>query len=209
MGAFIVFEGGEGVGKSTQARSLARRLSKNGYRVVQTREPGGTPLGESARRWLKTQPLLTPVTELALFIAARAQLVHEVILPALNSRHVVVCDRFTGSSIAYQGYGRGLDLELIQRLNDAATGGLQPDQVVLLDFPVEAGLARKPGDRRDSFESQSMDFHERVREGFLATASKCPDRWLVLDASLKQRALGEMVWKAIQPHLDSKEGLNR
>ena len=209
MGAFIVFEGGEGVGKSTQARSLARRLSKNGYDVVQTREPGGTSLGESARRWLKTQPNLVPVTELALFISARAQLVKEVILPALDSRHVVVCDRFTGSTIAYQGYGRGLDLELIRSLNDAATGALRPDLVVLLDIPVEAGLARKPGGHRDSFESQAMEFHERVREGFLAIASKCPDRWLVLDASMKRQALGEVVWEAIQPHLVSKEGLNQ
>ena len=209
MGAFIVFEGGEGVGKSTQARSLARRLSKNGYDVVRTREPGGTSLGESARRWVKTQPHLTPVTELTLFISARAQLVEEVILPALNSHHVVVCDRFTGSTIAYQGYGRGLDLELIRSLNDASTGGLQPDLVVLLDIPVEAGLARKPGSHRDSFESQTMEFHKRVREGFLATASKCPDRWLVLDASMKRQALGEVVWEAIQPHLVSKEGLNQ
>ena len=209
MGAFIVFEGGEGVGKSTQARSLARRLSKNGYDVVQTREPGGTSLGESARRWLKTQPNLAPVTELALFISARAQLVKEVILPALDSRHVVVCDRFTGSTIAYQGYGRGLDLELIRSLNDAATGALRPDLVLLLDIPVEAGLARKPGGHRDSFESQAMEFHERVREGFLAIASKCPDRWLVLDASMKRQALVEVVWEAIQPHLVSKEGLNQ
>ena len=209
MGAFIVFEGGEGVGKSTQARTLARRLSGNGYHVVQTREPGGTRFGETVRRWLKTPHALTPVSELALFISARAQLVEEVIAPALASQRVVVCDRFTGSTLAYQGYGRGLDLELIRKLNDAATGGLRPDKVVLLDIPVEAGLARKPGGRRDTFESQTMEFHERVREGFLAIAAKCPDRWLVLDASLKREALGEMVWKTIQPHLGSKEGLNQ
>ncbi len=202
MGAFIVFEGGEGAGKSTQVEALARRLSREGYEVVSTHEPGGTPLGEDVRSWLKTRTDLTPTTELLLFAAARAQLVENVIAPALHSGKIVICDRFTASTIAYQGYGRGLDMELIGRLNQAATGGLQPDLTVFLDVPVEVGLARKKGSGFDTFEAEAIEFHLRVRDGYLAQAAHEADSWLILDSTLKRDALASEIWTKIQPLLE-------
>ena len=202
MGAFVVFEGGEGAGKSTQARLLHRRLTREGYPVILTREPGGTGLGEAVRRWLKTRPGLTPLTELALLTAGRSQHVEQVISPALDSRQVVICDRFTASTAAYQGHGRGVDLELIYRLNEAATHGLRPDLTILMDLPVGAGLARKRGGPQDTFESEAAEFHRRVREGYLALASSEPARWLVLDGSLEKKALAAQVRARVQPLLD-------
>ena len=201
MGALIVFEGGEGAGKSTQARVLCRRLSREGYGVVAVREPGGTPLGEAVRRWLKTRPGLTPLTELLLFASARAQLVERVISPALRARRIVVCDRFIASTVAYQGYGRGLNLDLIHRLNQTATNGLSPDLTVFLDVPVEEGLARKGDSLRDTFESETVDFHRRVREGYLALASEAPEGWLVADGTQNKRTLAEQVWARVRPLL--------
>ena len=205
MGTFVVFEGGEGAGKSTQSRILSRRLSREGYRVVLTHEPGGTALGEAVRRWLKTRSGLIHLTEFLLFAAARAQLVEKVIAPALNSRQVVICDRFTASTVAYQGYGRGLDLELINRLNEAATHILpndgRPDLTVFLDMPVELGLARKRGRLRDTFESEAVEFHERVRGGYLALAAREAEGWLVLDGTLKRSTLGAQIWSRILPLL--------
>ena len=200
MGTFIVFEGGEGAGKTTQARSLFRRLSRDGYQVVLTREPGGTDLGETIRRWLKGRSGLTPATELLLFVVARAQHVEEVISPALSSGQIVVCDRYTASTVAYQGHGRGMDPELIARLNQAATRGVSPDLTVYLDMPVEAGLARMRGPR-DIFESETVRFHQRVREGYLALAAPDPDGWLVMDGSEKRADLAARIWERIQPLL--------
>ncbi len=201
MGALIVFEGGEGAGKSTQARVLYRRLSREGYSAVLVREPGGTPLGEAVRRWLKTRPGLTPLTELLLFASARAQLVQRVISPALVADRVVVCDRFTASTVAYQGYGRGLDLDLIHRLNETATNGLSPDLTVFLDVLVEEGLARKKDRSRDTFESEAADFHRRVREGYLDLASEEPEGWLVADGTQRKNALAGQIWARVQPLL--------
>ena len=198
MGLFIVFEGGEGAGKSTQARTLCRRLSREGYQVVPTHEPGGTVLGEAVRRWLKTRPDLTPTTELLLFTAARAQLVETVISPALNSGQIVVCDRFIASTVAYQGYGRGLDLELINRLNEAAAPDLVPDLTVFLDVGVQSGLARKRGSERDTFESETLEFHGRVGEGYLAMASSDSEGWLRIDGTLKKDTIASRIWGAIQ-----------
>ncbi len=202
---FVSFEGGEGAGKTTQVRALARRLSSEGYQVLLTREPGGTALGEVVRRWLKTRPGLTPTAELFLFTAARAQHVAEVIAPALSSQQIVVCDRFAASTVAYQGYGRGLDLELISRLNDTATSVLpnngRPDLTVLLDVPVEAGLARKKGILGDTFESEAVDFHQRVRGGYLAQASRDPERWFVVDGTQKRSTLAAQIWAKVQPLL--------
>ena len=202
MGAFVVFEGGDGAGKSTQARLLHRRLIRDGYAVLLTREPGGTGLGEAVRRWLKTRPGLTPLAELALLTAARSQHMEQVISPALGPRQVVICDRFTASTVAYQGHGRGVDLELIYRLNDAATRGLRPDLTILIDLPAGAGLARKRGVPQDTFESQAVEFHRRVREGYLALASREPDRWLVLDGTLGKSVLASQVIARVQPLLD-------
>jgi len=201
LGVFVVFEGGEGAGKTTQARVLARRLQREGHPAVLIREPGGTSLGESLRRRLKGRSDVTPLAELLLFMAARAQLVEEVIAPRLRAGGSVVCDRFSASTLAYQGYGRGLSLETIAELNQVATGGLQPDLNVLLNIPVASGFARKRDGGKDTFESQATDFHEQVREGYLQIAGGDPDRWLVLDGVKPKGAISGQVWKKVKPLL--------
>lgn len=202
MGLFIAFEGGEGSGKSTQARLLYRRLLREGYRAILTHEPGGTLLGESVRRWLKRTPGKSPEVELLLFVAARAHLVREVLRPALAAGKVVVCDRYAASTIAYQGYGRGLDLDVVRRVNDLATGGLWPDLTAFLDVPPEAGLMRKSNVAPpDAFEREALEFHRRLREGFLAQARQEPTRWLVLDGTLPVRELARRVWARVAPLL--------
>ncbi len=201
MAQFIVFEGLDGSGKSTQARALHRRLKRRGYPALSTREPGGTPLGEVLRPWLKGRQALSPIAELALFVAARTQLVHDVVMPAMEAGVTVVADRFAASTVAYQGYGRELDLDLVYELNRAATGGLIPDLTVLLDIAPETALRRKSGELSDAFETAPSDFHARVRKGYLAQASQDPERWLVLDASQPQRLLSQQVWTKVQPLL--------
>ena len=198
MAAFIIFEGGEGAGKSTHARLLSRRMADAGSPVILVREPGGTDLGEAVRRWLKTPSGITPLTELFLFAASRAQLVNKVILPALDSNQNVICDRFTASTVAYQGYGRGLDIGLIHSLNQAATACLRPDLTVFLDLPVEIGLSRKGDGSRDTFEREAIEFHHRVRQGYLDVASREPASWLSVDATLKKEALAEQIWTRVQ-----------
>jgi len=167
-GKLIVFEGLDASGKSTQARLLARRLGESGYDVVATREPGGTPIAESVRGLLleKRHGAMLPLSELLLFIVSRAQNTHEVVLPALRAGRTVVASRYRLSSLAYQGYGRGLDLDLIRRLNEAATCGTVPDVTFLIDVPAEFTLRRK-ADRGDRIEVESIEFHRRVRRGFL------------------------------------------
>lgn len=201
MARFIVFEGGDGAGKSTQARILHRRLQGQGYACLYTREPGGTPVGESVRRWLKRQQHRAPLSELLLFEAARAQLIESVIQPALRAGINVISDRYTASTVAYQGYGRGLDLKLIQRLNQAASVGLMPDVTVLLDLPVEVAKARRRGDGGDPFETATLEFHRRVREGYLAQAQANPLGWLVLDGTLPRGQLSREIWAKVQPLL--------
>jgi dTMP kinase len=198
---FIVFEGGDGSGKSTQARSLNQRMRRRDIPVLLTREPGGTPAGESIRRWLKGQRNFQPMSELLLFEAARSQLVESVIRPGLNAGTTVICDRYTASTVAYQGYGRGLDLGLIRQLNQMATGGLAPDLTVLLDLPPQVGLLRRGAAGSDPFESAPQEFQSRVREGYLAQAAEDPKRWLVLDGSRPQRELSREIWTKVQPLL--------
>lgn len=199
MALFIVFEGGEGCGKSTQTGVLYRRLSRDGFGAVLTREPGGTRLGERVRRHLKQNDgtRISPLAELLLIDAARAQLVSEVIRPALEAGRIVVCDRFTPSTLAYQGYGRGLDMDTLRAVNDAATGGLAPDLVVLLDVPVDAGLSRKKSRERDRFESENLAFHSRVRRGYLEMARADPKRWLVVDGRLPRKAIEKKIWERL------------
>ena len=199
--AFIVFEGGDGSGKSTQTRVLVRRLRRRGYSVLLTHEPGGTLLGEALRRLLKGRSDISPVSELLMFSAARAQLVEKVLLPALQDGVVVICDRFTASTVAYQGYGRGLDPELIHQLNLTATRGLVPDMTLLLDLPMAEGLARKGNADADTFDAAPMEFHQRVREGDLSQARDARSSWEVLDASQSARALGIAIWAKVQPLL--------
>lgn len=184
-GFFVALEGGEGAGKSSLLRALGERLQGRGREVVLTREPGGTPLGERVRGIILGQDdAAGPLAELLLFEAARAQLVATVIRPALERGATVLCDRFGASSIAYQGYGRGLARDMVERANAIATGGLTPDITLLLDLPVEAGLARRAGaGGANHFDRSDVAFHERVRAGFLALAAEDPGRWRVIDAA--------------------------
>lgn len=188
QGFFITLEGGEGSGKSTQARFLVQFLRRAGRRVVHTREPGGTTIAEAVRRiLLRPGGRVAPMTELLLYEAARAQHVAEIIRPALDRGAVVVCERYTDATVAYQGFGRGLDRRQIARLNDTATGGLAPNLTFLLDVPVDRGLraARSltktisKGGRRlagDRLEREPLAFHERVRAGYRALARQHPRR---------------------------------
>jgi dTMP kinase len=198
VGLFVAFEGGEGSGKSTQAASLCARLLECGVETVLVHEPGGTPLGCQIRDILKAHRLrpLTPEAEFFLFEAARAQLTTEIILPALQEGKVVVCDRFSYSTLAYQGCGRGMDSKTLQLVNAVATRKLEADLVVLLDVPPREGLARK-GAREDPFEQEDIAFHERVRQGYLKAAHADRDRWLVLDATQKPDQIATLVWEKI------------
>lgn len=180
MGRFIVLEGGEGVGKSTQAAALARHLG-----AVLTREPGGTALGEALRDLLLGPARPAPVAraETLLMLAARAQHVAEVIEPALARGEDVVCDRYSGSTLAYQGYGRGLELGDLNDLDRWASGGRAPDLVILLDLPVERARRRRAGSAPDRIEGEGEEFLERVQAGFRELAAAAPGRWKVVDAS--------------------------
>ena len=197
MALFITFEGGEGCGKSVQARALYERLSQSAIPAVLTHEPGGTPLNKKIRQWLKEAENtgISPLAELLLFNASRTQLIDEVIRPQLEKGKVVICDRYADSTIAYQSYGRGLDLETVAATNDIATGGLKPDLTILLDISAEEGLARKQ--RRDRFEQEDITFHQRVREGYLKLAKEEPQRWLVIDAKQGKEKIAEIIWKKI------------
>jgi len=198
MALFITFEGGEGCGKSSQARALYRRLSRLAIPVVLTHEPGGTPLGQKIGRWLKWERAdISPLTELLLFNASRAQLVAKVIQPNLKSGKTVICDRYADSTTAYQSYGRGLDLEIVKAINNAAIQGLEPDLTVLLDIPAESGLARKRARKQDRFEREDTAFHQRVRNGYLKIAANDPKRWLVVDASQSKRKIEQIIWQRV------------
>ena len=201
MASFIVFEGGDGAGKTTQARALIRKLEREGYPARLIREPGGTPLGESLRRQLKQRRDIAPLSELFLVAASRAQLVERVVGPALHQGITVVCDRYTASTVAYQGYGRGLDLEFIDRVNGAVTGGLYPDLTVLLDLPADQAINRKRNPRQDVFDTAPSEFHRKVREGYLSQAAREPLRWLVLDGAKSRGELARQIWNKIQPLL--------
>ena len=210
MGVFISFEGGEGCGKSTQARRLAARLKQAGHRVVRTHEPGGTGLGDELRRSLKRcrDTLVSPETELLLFAAARAQLVSEVILPALEQDSIVICDRFTDSMVAYQGYGRGLPLDLVETINSVAARELRPDLIVLLDMDPALALKRKMRPR-DRFEMEGLDFHERVRHGYQRLAAEEPQRWLVLDATRSPGRTAQSILERVQGLLEERSSGQR
>ena len=208
MSLFIVFEGGEGCGKSTQARALYKHILRSGIPATSTHEPGGTPLGKEMRRYLKQagKGQISPLAELFLFAASRAQLVAEMIRPSLERGMIVICDRYTDSTIAYQGYGRGLDLNSIQAINAIATQGLKPALTILLDVTVQSGLARKKPARPDRFESEETAFHQRVREGYLKIAGAEPERWLVVDAKLPRKEIERLVWERVEQLLH-KRGL--
>ena len=204
-GLFITLEGPDGSGKSTQAALLVDRLRAGGLDVVLTREPGGTALGEQVRRVLLDVDAADRDTasDALLFSAARHQHVIEVIRPALERGRVVVCDRFSDSTLAYQGYGGGVALDDLRALARVATGGLTPQRTVLLDLPVSAGLARRMGGaaadltRFEVNEAMGADFHERVRAGYLELAGGDPARWRVVDAGQAPDQVAEAVWAAV------------
>jgi len=207
MSLFITFEGGEGSGKSNQARALYRRLSKLAIPALLIREPGSTPLGDKLGRWLKwtDDKGITPLTELLLFNASRSQLVTEVIRPNLENGIVVICDRYADSTTVYQGYGRELDMKIVKTINNAATQGLEPDLTILLDIPVEAGLTRKKDNKLDRFEQENITFHQRVRQGYLSLATYNPQRWLIVDATQSKAKVAQIIWLKVR-QLIPKQG---
>ena len=229
----MTLEGGEGAGKSTQAAELKARLESLGRRVVQVREPGGTKFGEELRELLLSSSKLATRTEMLLFLAARSELVDKVIRPALDSGIDVICDRFIDSTVAYQGYGRGLDLGLIETVNAAVIEGCVPDLTVLLDVDPDVGLSRvtteSAGDAIEghwqaglSLQSsgeiseeetastgrrvggRDMRFHQRVRKGYQTMANANPSRWLVLDARGAPEAIASTIWSRVETVLASR-----
>ena len=199
-GPFITFEGGEGSGKSTQMALVAERFRQAGVSVRFLREPGGTAVGEAVRRIL-LDPAgegMDPRAELLLYEASRAQLVAEVIRPAIASGTVVLCDRFADSSTAYQGHARGLGVESVRAMNVAATGGLVPDRTLLFDIDPRIGLERATTGGADRIEAESLAFHQRVREGFLDIADGEPERVRVIDASGSVEQVAERTIAALR-----------
>jgi dTMP kinase len=201
---FIAFEGGEGCGKSTQSRLLLKKLEQQKIPAVLTHEPGGTALGNELRKALKRKrgSFISPQAELFLVAASRAQLVAEVIRPALEEGKVVICDRFTYSTLVYQGYGRGLELSFVETVNNVATGNLKSDLTILLDISPEQGLARKQS-LRDRFEMEDLSFHRRVREGYLRMVAAESERWLVIDGSLPKEKIAGIIWDRVSRLLSS------
>ncbi len=209
MPLFITFEGPEGSGKSTQVRFLVEWLKERGFSVLSTREPGGTAIGNAVRQVLLDvqHAGMRPRTEVFLFSAARAQLVDEVIRPFLERGGVVVSDRYADSTLAYQGYGHGMDLGMLRRISEFATGGLWPDLTIYLDVPVEEGLRRKrKANIRGEGELNRLDmadveFHRRVRNGYLALAESDPARWRVLDGTKPADSLRDEIEKVVSEML--------
>jgi dTMP kinase len=203
-GYFISLEGGEGAGKSTQNKRIVKWLSEQGHVVIETREPGGTVISEQIRQLLldTRNAGLEPVAELLLMFAARSQLVQEVIRPALADGKVIVCDRFTDASYAYQGGGRQLGKETVASLEKLVLGDLRPDLTLLFDLPVETGMQRVAGrGAADRFEAESVRFFERVRNAYLARAAADPNRFQVIDASANEDQVWEQVRKILQTRL--------
>jgi dTMP kinase len=200
---FITLEGGEGVGKTTQQALLVERLRQEGYACLCTREPGGTALGKTLRELLLHGDPFSPLAELLLYAADRAEHVSKVIAPALAAGQVVVCDRFTDSTLAYQGYGRGLDLEKIRQLNHLATGGLQPHLTLWLDLPPEVGLAgpRAGAGSCDKLEQEHLEFHRRVYQGFQALAAAEPQRIVRISAQGSPAEVAARIWSVVKPRL--------
>ena len=206
-GLFITFEGGDGSGKSTQMRRLAGRLRSEGYRVLETAEPGGTRIGAQIRRILldSANQELCPTAELLLYFASRAQNVEECILPALAKGVVVLTDRFTDSTMAYQGFGRSLGEEVVRDLDRIACHGLAPDLTVLIDIGLDASQARARGRNLSQAETrmdeQAAEFHRKVRDAYLHMAAREPRRFRVIDGSAAVEAVAEAVWQAVCPLL--------
>ena len=202
---FITFEGTEGSGKSLQARRLVERLRERGQSVLATREPGGTPLGDQLRELvlLRDDLGVGARAEALLMCASRAQHVERVIRPALERGEIVVCDRFSDSTLVYQGAGRGLDTATLVSVISFATAGLQPELTVLLDLPVEIGLARKhPHEDWNRFEAETRDFHQRVRDAYQALARAEPRRWVCFDGRKPAAELADEIWQRVAAQME-------
>lgn len=204
---FITLEGVEGCGKSTQARLLAGRLEKEGYSCLLTREPGGTPIGREIRQVILNprHNQMSPEAELGLYFSDRAQHLREVVWPAIASGKIVVCDRFTDSTIAYQGYGRRLSLRMIRSLDRIMTGVYRPDVTLFLDLPLKAGLERARARNHEEalldegrFEAEEIEFHERVRAGYLKMVRREPERFIVVPVEGNKKQVQESIWKAVK-----------
>lgn len=204
---FISFEGGEGCGKSTQIALLKAALEAAGRAVIQTREPGGTDLGESIRGLLQHDPSgqgMAPETELLLFAAARAQHVREVIAPAIAADQIVLCDRFMDSTTVYQGVARSINPDQVKFINDFAVATTRPDLTFLIDLPAEIGLARirqRSDGQLDRMEQETLAFYQAVRQGFLDLAKNEPDRFIVLDGAQNIATLQSLIWTELASRL--------
>lgn len=206
---FITLEGPEGSGKTSQLAQFADFLREQGYQVVTTREPGGTAIGDQIRQVLVSMDNknLHPRTEILLFLSARAQLVEELIKPSLEDGKIVVCDRYGDSTLAYQGYGHGLPLETLREMLRFATDGLVPDLTLYLDIEVEKGLLRKKkGQEWNRLDAYEVEFHRRVRNGYLALAEAEPERWRVIDASQSKQAVQQDMRAATLVALEKLKG---
>jgi dTMP kinase len=211
LNLFITFEGPEGSGKTTQIELLRGYLEERGYSVLATREPGGTSIGDKIRVILldPRNTDMLPASEALLFSAARAQIVNQVIRPHLAQGRIVLCDRYADSTLAYQGYGHGLDLEMLHAITALATEGLKPDLTVYLDIDVEEGLRRKLAAHKASnsewnrIDRQEMAFHRRVRKGYLHMAAEEPDRWLVIDATQPLEAIQSSIRARVEAKLNA------
>lgn len=204
-GFFITFEGSEGCGKSTQSKSLYDYLKRKGFSVIYLREPGGTKISEKIREILldSKNDSMSAESEMLLYMAARAQVVAELIKPALLKGKIVICDRFLDSTLAYQGYGLGMDKCLIQQIGDFVTGGIKPDLTFLMDLPVKAGLSHRSG-LKDRIEKRSLSYHDRVREGYLSLAKEEPQRIKIIkveiDKALTQENIRKIILTKIKCH---------
>jgi dTMP kinase len=203
-GFLISFEGSEGSGKSTQISRIANRFEDAGYDVVVTREPGGTPIGEEIRHILMHADEaddMTPETELLLFAASRAQLVRQVILPAIKEGKIVLCDRFMDSTTVYQGVARQIQSEPVHLINTFAVGDLSPDVTVVIDLDAEVGLQRvrhRANDMPDRMEKENIEFYQKVRTGYLMLAKAVPERFIVVDGELPRAELEDIIWKQLR-----------
>jgi len=205
---FITLEGPDGSGKTTQIRLLYDSLVAAGYQVLLTREPGGTPIGDQIRQVLHDlkNEEMAATAEILLYSASRAQLVAQAIKPALAAGKIVLCDRYADSTMAYQGYGRGLDMEALRVITAFATTELKPDLTLLLDIDAETGLERRKvsGDEWNRMDHQALDFHRRTREGYLTLAAAEPERWVYIGAAGTVKEVAGAVWQIVDQALQSR-----